>query len=258
MTLCLVDNLIKGYDLNEIANNFVKWYRYGFMTPYGVAFDVGNTTRKAIYNIEAGVKVTEAGGASKYDNGNGSLMRILPLAFYLKYEKDSDKKFKTIHDVSSITHRHNISKIACSIYVEFAINLINGYSKEEAYEKMKKVILNYYKDDQYLEALKTLERVLQGNIGNEKLCNINSSGYVVHTIEASLWCFFNNDNYKDTVLQAVNLGSDTDTTAAVVGGLAGIYYGLNDICEAWINNIVKGEIIKKLICEFLNSIIFLL
>ena len=258
MTLCLVDNLIKGYDLNEIANNFVKWYRYGFMTPYGVAFDVGNTTRKAIYNIEAGVKVTEAGGASKYDNGNGSLMRILPLAFYLKYEKDSDKKFKTIHDVSSITHRHNISKIACSIYVEFAINLINGYSKEEAYEKMKKVILNYYKDDQYLEALKTLERVLQGNIGNEKLCNINSSGYVVHTIEASLWCFFNNDNYKDTVLQAVNLGSDTDTTAAVVGGLAGIYYGLNDICEAWINNIVKGEIIKKLICEFCNSIIFLL
>lgn len=174
MTLCLVDNLIKGYDLNEIANNFVKWYRYGFMTPYGVAFDVGNTTRKAIYNIEAGVKVTEAGGASKYDNGNGSLMRILPLAFYLKYEKDSDKKFKTIHDVSFITHRHNISKIACSIYVEFAINLINGYSKEEAYEKMKKVILNYYKDDQYLEALKTLERVLQGNIGNEKLCNINS------------------------------------------------------------------------------------
>lgn len=258
MTLCLVDNLIKGYDLNEIANNFVKWYRYGFMTPYGVAFDVGNTTRKAIYNIEAGVKVTEAGGASKYDNGNGSLMRILPLAFYLKYEKDSDKKFKTIHDVSSITHRHNISKIACSIYVEFAINLINGYSKEEAYEKMKKVILNYYKDDQYLEALKTLERVLQGNIGNEKLCNINSSGYVVHTIEASLWCFFNNDNYKDTVLQAVNLGSDTDTTAAVVGGLAGIYYGLNDICEAWINNIVKGEMIKKLICEFCNSIIFLL
>lgn len=258
MTLCLVDNLIKGYDLNEIANNFVKWYRYGFMTPYGVAFDVGNTTRKAIYNIEAGVKVTEAGGASKYDNGNGSLMRILPLAFYLKYEKDSDKKFKTIHDVSYITHRHNISKIACSIYVEFAINLINGYSKEEAYEKMKKVILNYYKDDQYLEALKTLERVLQGNIGNEKLCNINSSGYVVHTIEASLWCFFNNDNYKDTVLQAVNLGSDTDTTAAVVGGLAGIYYGLNDICEAWINNIVKGEIIKKLICEFCNSIIFLL
>lgn len=185
-------------------------------------------------------------------------MRILPLAFYLKYEKDSDKKFKTIHDVSSITHRHNISKIACSIYVEFAINLINGYSKEEAYEKMKKVILNYYKDDQYLEALKTLERVLQGNIGNEKLCNINSSGYVVNTIEASLRCFFYNDNYKDTVLQAVNLGSDTDTTAAVVGGLAGIYYGLNDICEAWINNIVKGEMIKKLICEFCNSIIFLL
>ena len=228
------------------------------MSPYGVVFDVGNTTRKAIYNIEAGVKVTEAGGASKYDNGNGSLMRILPLAFYLKYEKDSDKKFKTIHDVSSITHRHNISKIACSIYVEFAINLINGYSKEESYEKMKKVILNYYKDDQYLEALKTLERVLQGNIGNEKLCNINSSGYVVHTIEASLRCFFYNDNYKDTVLQAVNLGSDTDTTAAVVGGLAGIYYGLNDICEAWINNIVKGEMIKKLICEFCNSIIFLL
>lgn len=254
MTLCLVDNLIKGYDLNEIAYNFVKWYRHGFMTPYGMAFDIGNTTRKAIYNIEAGVKVTEAGGGSKYDNGNGSLMRILPLVFYLKDEKDLDKKFKIIHDVSAITHRHNISKIACSIYIEFAINLINGYSKEEAYEKMKSVILNYYKDNQYLEDLKSLERVLKGNIRDKKLCNINSSGYVVHTLEASLWCFFNNDNYKDTVLQAVNLGDDTDTTASVVGGLAGIHYGFNDICESWINDIAKGEMIKKLIYEFCNSI----
>ena len=115
MTLCLVDNLIKGYNLNEIANNFVKWYRQGFMTPYGVAFDIGNTTRKAIYNIEAGVNVIEAGGAAQYDNGNGSLMRILPLAFYLRNEDNLDKKFKIIHDVSAITHSHNISKIACSI-----------------------------------------------------------------------------------------------------------------------------------------------
>ena len=87
-------------------------------------------------------------------------MRILPLAFYLRNEDNLDKKFKIIHDVSAITHRHNISKIACSIYVEFAINLINGSSKEEAYEKMKDVILNYYKDDEYLDDLKSFKRVL--------------------------------------------------------------------------------------------------
>ena len=254
MTLCLVDNLIKGYNLNEIANNFVKWYRQGFMTPYGVAFDIGNTTRKAIYNIEAGVNVIEAGGAAQYDNGNGSLMRILPLAFYLRNEDNLDKKFKIIHDVSAITHRHNISKIACSIYVEFAINLINGSSKEEAYEKMKDVILNYYKDDEYLDDLKSFKRVLQGDIWNEKLNDIKSSGYVVHTLEASLWCFFNNDNYKDTVLQAVNLGDDTDTTAAVVGGLAGIYYGYKGIYNPWLNEMASFEIINELIDRFYKII----
>ena len=138
--------------------------------------------------------------------------------------------------------------------MEFAINLINGSSKEEAYEKMKDVILNYYKDDEYLDDLKSFKRVLQGDIWNEKLNDIKSSGYVVHTLEASLWCFFNNDNYKDTVLQAVNLGDDTDTTAAVVGGLAGIYYGYKGIYNPWLNEMASFEIINELIDRFYKII----
>lgn len=131
LMLALLKNLGEGYSVTKLSEYFVKYYTEGFLTPEGKLFDIGISTRKAIDQIMRGVMPTMCGGASERDNGNGSLMRILPLAF-LSEDKSSIKK--KVEEVSSITHRHKRSILACLIYVEFASHLFHGESKEDALE----------------------------------------------------------------------------------------------------------------------------
>jgi len=105
LTFCLADSLCQGFNLDDIAGKFCKWLYEGYWTPYGKTFGVGNTTRQAISRLTKGVNPEEAGGKSEYSNGNGSLMRILPLAYYLE-NAEAPKKFEIIHQLSSITHAH--------------------------------------------------------------------------------------------------------------------------------------------------------
>lgn len=246
MTFCLVESLCVNDDVNlmDIAQKFSDWHEKWYWTPRGYVFDIGQTTRKAIRNFRANRNPELAGLDTNLSNGNGSLMRILPLAYYLEnYEGD---KFEIVHSVSAITHRHIKSKIACSIYVEFAINLLKGYKPKEAYKKTQETILEYYKDKVDVEELKHFDRVLKDDISRFKERDIQSSGYVIHTLEASLWSFLNSKNYETAVLTAVNLGEDTDTTGAVCGGLAGIYYGFDDIPVEWVHVIARRDDIIEL------------
>ena len=248
LTFCLMESLCTGYNLQDIANRFVKWYEEGYWTPYGEVFDIGNATLQAISRIKRGCKPVEAGGKTEYDNGNGSLMRILPIAFYLENDNATENKFKIVNDISSITHAHSRSIIACAIYVEMAQNLMRKAELRQAYENMKKTILEYYSGHEFCTELKHFSRLLENDISTLKENDIKSSGYVVHTLEASLWCLLNSKTYSDTVLKAVNMGDDTDTTAAIVGGLAGIYYGLDAIPSEWVNSLARKEDVFKL-CE---------
>lgn len=240
MTIATLESLLcKGkIDPEDIMNNFVKWLIIGDFTPYGEVFDIGNTTRTAIHkyknNWESPIK---CGGTSEADNGNGSLMRILPLAFVKPTIKDVCK-------VSSLTHAHAFSKIACAVYVNVAENLIDG-GKEKV--KIQPFILQNYQKflpDKY-------ERLQ--HIGELSRAKIKSTGYVIDTLEAALWCFINTDSYRNCVLTAVNLGGDTDTIAAVAGGLAGIYYGVGGekgVPEEWIAKIPRHYWIKEMCEEF--------
>jgi len=136
--------------------------------------------------------------------------------------------------------------MACGIYVQFGINLFNGDVPKVAYEKMKDTVLKYYSKEPYIEELKHFSRILTSDISKLPVDSIKSSGYVVDSLEACLWCFLNNDSYKDTVITAVNLGGDTDTIGALAGGLAGIYYGYEGIPKEWIEKIVKVDEIIRL------------
>jgi len=251
MTFCLAESLCKGYDVYDIADKFSKWLFDNYWTPHGEVFDAGGTTRAALGHIKKVKHPSMAGGVGESDNGNGSLMRTLPLAFYVKDFNDK-KKFQIIAEVSAITHGHIRSVIACCIYVEILVNLLNGKDKEEAYEDMKNVIIEYFKKEK--KELELFDRILDKDIGLFLEDEIKSGGYVLDTLEASLWCFLNNNSYKETVLSAVNLGGDTDTTGAIVGGLAGVYYGFENIPKEWVEEIAREEDVVQLGENFLKSL----
>lgn len=254
LTFCLTESLIHGYNLNDIKQKMCDWYYFGYWNVNDkLPFDIGRTTFKALSKIKSGIALEEAGEKDEKDNGNGSLMRVLPLAFYLKDTKD-EEKFPIIEEVSGITHAHIRSKIACSIYVEFAIQLIEYHSREKAYAGMKEVILSYYNNKGYEEELKHFERIVKRDIYTYQEHEIKSTGYVVDSLEACLWSLLTTETFSEAVLKAVNLGEDTDTIGALTGGLAGIFYRENNIPKKWIRTISKKTDIYDLANRFYQSL----
>ncbi|HEY9779780.1 MAG TPA: ADP-ribosylglycohydrolase family protein [Leptolyngbyaceae cyanobacterium] len=245
LTFCLAECLCSGFSLEEIASSFWRWYNEAYWTPYGEVFDVGNTTSGAIAEFHRGVPPLEAGGKSEKSNGNGSLMRILPMAYCHKMLYFEELIQRT-HQVSCITHAHVRSQIACGIYISIAVCLLQGLDLKSAYIQGLKNIQTIYCAAEYTSERPHFERVLGGKIANLPEDLIRSSGYVIDTLEASLWCLLNSSSYAEAVLKAVNLGSDTDTTAAVTGGLAGIYYQVNNIPAEWINRIARKQDVIEL------------
>ncbi|KFF22533.1 ADP-ribosylglycohydrolase family protein [Chryseobacterium sp. JM1] len=253
LTLCIADVLAKGYDLEKIGQSFVKWNKYGHWTAHGKLFDIGGTTRHSIARLIKGESARFSGNIFEEDNGNGSLMRTLPLAFYLKDEEDIEKLYQTVKEVSAITHGHFRSVFACFMYVVFAIELIKGKSKKESYTHMQKEALEYADIKEFNpKEIELFHRVLKNDISTYPEEEIKSGGYVLHSLEASLWCFLNSETYAEAVLKAVNLGEDTDTTGAITGGLAGIYYGFENIPEEWVSELVRKEDIEVL-CDKLQK-----
>jgi ADP-ribosyl-[dinitrogen reductase] hydrolase len=245
LTFCLAEALCAGFSLDTIATNFCRWYSEACWTPHGEVFDVGNATAQAIHRLQQGVPPLQAGGTSDRSNGNGSLMRILPIAFYQNTLTSVDL-MERVHQVSSITHAHPKSQIACGIYVNVATCLLNGLDLNAAYLQGIETSRTFYTEPPYASELSHFERVLSGNIATLPVDAIRSGGYVIDTLEASLWCLLNSNSYSEAVLKAVNLGEDTDTTATVTGGLAGIHYGLQDIPVDWINQIARKDDIVNL------------
>ncbi|KUJ61501.1 hypothetical protein AR687_12530 [Flavobacteriaceae bacterium CRH] len=252
LAFCLAESLCNGFDLSDIARNFVKWYSEELWTPHGRVFDIGIATRNAIHNIAKGHQPDLCGGFAEEDNGNGSLMRILPLAFYLKDEKDIEVIYQKVKDVSSITHAHFRSVLSCFIYVIYCLEILNGNDKTEAYTRMQNIVAEFLSDKKFNPGeIQLFDRILQHDISKYPEENIHSSGYVLDSLQASLWCFLNWNTYEGTVLKAVNLGEDTDTTAAITGGLAGIYYGIDNIPQKWISVLARKNDIDDL-CERLS------
>lgn len=247
LALCLLDALTKPFDINQIANTFVSWYYNSYWTARGSVFDVGGTTKYALQNIARGTPPEKAGSYDFDSNGNGSLMRILPLAFFIR-EKPLSERYELVKQVSSITHGNIVSVISCFYYIEFALQLLEGKGKIEIFYALQKQIPEYLQNIGTSEnVIKLFDLLFKENIYLLSEDRISSSGYVLYTLEASIWCLLTTDTYKDSVLKAVNLGEDTDTTAAVTGGLAGICYGFESIPAEWINQLARAKDINDLI-----------
>lgn len=254
LAFCLAECLIKGYSPVLLGDLFVKWLYKAHWTPHGKVFDVGMATSQSINRIKEGCPAEIAGGMDEAENGNGSLMRILPLVFNI-LDKPIEERFRLTKEVSSVTHAHIRSVIACFYYLEFARLIIKGQNKESAYNELKGTIPAFLKSCE-IEAgeIELFQRLLVGDIATIEENKIHSSGYVLHTLEASIWCLLTTNSYSEAVLKSVNLGSDTDTTGAVTGGLAGIVYGYESIPKDWVSKLARLNDILKLAEDLSNCI----
>ena len=241
----------------DIMDRFSKWCLDGEYTPFHEVFDIGIATSKAIMNYRRGMKPTESGGLAERDNGNGSLMRILPVCLYL-YERQKrictseNESIYVIHSASALTHAHLRSQLACGIYYFMVKAIIENddilirrlqIGMDNAYKYYRQDRKNYPEIENYARLTDLWE------FKNTPEAEIRSSGYVVDTLEAAVWCLVNSGSYSEAVLKAVNLGSDTDTVAAVTGGLAGLYYGIEGIPEEWVASIQRKEWIDEIIAK---------
>ncbi|MEH2394201.1 MAG: ADP-ribosylglycohydrolase family protein [Nostoc sp.] len=253
LSFCLAECLCRGYSLDAIANSFWRWYKEAYWTPRGDVFDIGQTTHTAIMRLKQGVVPHQAGGKVENNNGNGSLMRILPMA-YCHRNLTLGELLARVHDVSAITHAHARSQMACGIYISIAVALLEGADLQTAYLQALQDIQTIYSVREFLLEKPHFGRVLNGEIAKLPVEEISSGGYVIDTLESSLWCLLNSSSYSEAVLKAVNLGGDTDTTAAVTGGLAGIYYGVENIPQKWINKIPRRQDIIYLAERFARAV----
>ena len=163
LAFCLAESLYEKYDINDIGKKFVRWRNEEIWTPHGRVFDIGISTNHAIHSIETGTKPILAGGTSERDNGNGSLMRIIPLLFYIK-SFSIEKRFDIIKDVSSITHAHIRSILSCFIYLEYALYILNGYDKWEAYREMQNTVKNFINTNPIFSTTETPMNLLSKSI----------------------------------------------------------------------------------------------
>lgn len=249
-------NDLKRIDCKDIMNRFVRWYDHGEYTPFGYAYDIGYTCETAICNYKETHDHTACGLCDERSNGNGSLMRILPACLYV-YEKvmaselEEAQGLHLIHEVSALTHAHLRSKIACGIYYFLAKHILNdsGTLQERLQAGIDDAMQHYRKDIGNLVQLAFYHRLMHlEEFKDTPIDLIESSGYVVDTLEAAVWCLLNTDDLQACLLKAVNLGYDTDTVAAVAGGLAGLYYGYEKIPAEWLEKIQKRFWIRRM-CE---------
>jgi ADP-ribosylglycohydrolase len=251
MMLCVLENNVQVGGTNGLSKLFLKWYQEGYHTPHGEVFDIGVTTRDAMERLKAGVPPLQAGSSDEGSAGNGSLMRSLPYAFAEEFAKG----FAEMVVQHGITHAVGLCHESSIFYIRLVRALAEGSSKERAlavaggYLRMGWRITD---DIENVDSREIFTRLFDPSFPALPEESIASGGYVIESLEAAVWCFMNGTDYRSCVLKAVNLGGDTDTVAALTGGLCGIYYGIGDIPQEWMESIVQRENLDKMIQDWLE------
>lgn len=235
--LALLASLVAcgGLDPDDLGRRLVAWYRRGDYAVDARVFDVGIQTRRALGALEAGVPALQAGPSGEYDNGNGSLMRVLPLALW--HRGDDAALVEDAHQQSRVTHGHARSQAACALTCLWARRLAGGADSEVAFADAAAALAALYQDRPEFAAELSTQLVVEGTPGG--------SGYVVDTVRSARWAL-RQGSYEDVVRAAVSLGNDTDTTACVAGGLAAVRDGMGAIPGEWLAALRGQEIVRPL------------
>ena len=269
MALCLAISLIisRGWDPYDQLVRYKWWYRNGYMSSTGNCFDIGASTRESLIEFERRQRAvadklqisideldrtkdpkilkeisTNCGG--KGAAGNGSLMRLasVPLFFY----QYPEMAVQYSGESSLTTHGDRKAYDACRLYGALIVAAIRGESKDELLNQ------NFYKKHRHWfgteELIGDVKAIAEGSFKkpNGYEDGIRGKGFVLASLEAALWAFWSKNSFEEGVLAAINLGDDTDTTAAIYGQLAGACYGYNQLPDRWKKRVYAEKFIRCL------------
>lgn len=253
LLLCTVDSLLHHtFDTDDLGRRFVRWKEAEIWAPHDRVFDIGATTSEALSRVARGVRAKLAGGDAENSNGNGSLMRIIPISLRFTQAPLKDA-LDAVHRASAITHRHPRSQLACGLYTLLARELLQGASIPAAFESSVTQFRTFYETNLWWSLeFYAFEPILNGALADHHQNDISSGGYVIDTLTVSIWCLLTTSSFEECVLKAVNLGGDSDTTGCVAGGLAGVHYGMAEIRQSWIESLARTVEIKALFEQFVD------
>ena len=221
MALCLAESLLtkNGFDPHDQMTRYLNWWKWGYLSATGHCFDIGMTVKGALNSFQK-TGDPYSGSTDPYSAGNGSLMRLLPVVLF-SYP-NVGHALEWAANSSRTTHGAREAVESCQLFAAILCKVLDGCDKSELLHDLR-----FSPQEEKLAVL------AQGSFLEKGEAQIEGSGYCVASLEAALWCFFHTDNFRDAVLRAVNLGDDADTTGAIVGQIAGAYYGVEQIPRTW-------------------------
>jgi ADP-ribosylglycohydrolase len=250
LLLCTAEALIDGLDTERAGRLYLRWWMEGHWAARGEVFDIGTATREALGRLRTGIPANEAGGTGETDNGNGSLMRILPVALRFSAEPP-ELMARAAMQLSAITHRHPRSQLACALYCLVVHELLHGKAPPEAWRNAVGLFQPLL--EEFPTETTVFSRVCDARFADLTEPQIRSSGYVIDTLEAALWCLLQGGSFPDIVRRAVNLGDDTDTTGCVAAGLAGTWLGATSIPVDWLSALGPRPALADLIGDLMGA-----
>ena len=233
MALCLATSLIErqGFDPIDQLERYVRWWREGYLSSTGACFDIGSTVRSALTRFLQ-TRASYPGPTDPRTAGNGSIMRLAPVVLY--YARQPEPAIHFAAESSRTTHGAPAAIDACRYLAALILAALNGKSKDEVLR------------DQHTSFAPKIAALAAGSFKRKQPPEIRGTGYVVDSLEAALWAFYQARDFREGVLLAVNLGDDADTTGAVYGQLAGAFYGEENIPAEWRDTIAQREFICEL------------
>ena len=234
MALCLAKSLVatKGFDPVDQMRRYCAWLSDGYMSSTGTCFDIGFTTSDALTRFQA-TDDPYSGSADPNAAGNGSIMRLAPVALFFSPDEDAVREHAALS--SRTTHGAAECIDACEILATLINRALAGASREQLLEPVAGEWSSV-----------GIASIAEHDYRTKSAEEIRGTGYVVESLEAALWCFYTTDDFRSAILRAANLGNDADTTAAICGQVAGAFYGYSGIPEYWLGQIAMHDEIVSL------------
>ncbi len=251
LMLALLDSLLAvGFDPTDQGRRFLAWHEQGAYTPDGDGpFDIGNATSEALRRLQRAGAAEQAGPVGERNNGNGSLMRILPIAL-VGHTLSEAELVEQAHRASAVTHGHPIAQATCAFHVLLVHELLladeTGIERVEALERAQTTLQLVYAGSSAYAAHRRALDTITAYVPRA------GSGYVVDAFWSAWDAFASASSYRETIQHAVRYGHDTDTTAAIAGGLAGAWFGLDGIPPEWLGGMRGGSIVAPLLNRLLE------